>query len=341
MAITIYCDESGFTGANLLESNQPYFVYCGIKLTEEEKIEINSYIRDRHVVQSKELKCTSLLKTDNGKKLILEIFKKYSKHARIIYCDKKYTLACKIFEYAIEPNLKSNYSAYSSGFHVYISNCLYRYFVEQGEDAEQLFRKFLNTLRGEKKESIFDFEHNDINSPVLEWVFDIVKYNPEVFYNEITTEGKIDGWILDLTSTCLWGILSDWGKNDPLRVICDNSNVFKDNFLLETLNKMGEVGNRTEILDITVGFKLEENIITKDSKLDVGIQVADIFSSTVSYALRNKGDKFSKEILKIMFKNCLCHPATFCVTPDLIEPTKKQLEFYSEFMKDIYIHQRS
>lgn len=40
MAQTIYCDESGFTGNNLSDLDQPYFVYADVAITPEEATEI-------------------------------------------------------------------------------------------------------------------------------------------------------------------------------------------------------------------------------------------------------------------------------------------------------------
>lgn len=49
--MTIYCDKSGYTGADLLEKNQPHFVFSGVSLTEDLKQEIKDLIHSNYRVQ--------------------------------------------------------------------------------------------------------------------------------------------------------------------------------------------------------------------------------------------------------------------------------------------------
>lgn len=337
--MTIYCDESGYTGADLLEKNQPYFVFSGVSLTEDLKNEIKDLIHFNYRVQG-EIKGKNLVQNDLGQKALLKVFNQYSSNARIIYHDKKYALAAKIFEYAIEPNLVSNHLAYSTGFHKFVSTGLYAYFVTSTDNAEHIFQSFLDSIRGEWKNSIFDIEHTD-KEFLIWWLFEIVKFDPQVFYDEITDTGKISPWILDLTSTSLLGILNEYGRGDKeFKVVCDNSNLYKDNDVIKSLNHIGRHGKKAKFLNEYIGYKLKEDIVTVNSKKELGLQIADIFATSVGYSLRNRETDFSKEILSLVHKNCLCNP-TYCIMPDFkSEWTDEQADFFYKFMHLIWARQR-
>ncbi|QMW03176.1 DUF3800 domain-containing protein [Spirosoma foliorum] len=104
----IFCDESGYTGADLLERAQPYFVYSGIKLDDKATGEIKNYIYSNYNIQNSEIKGKLIVNNQKGREVISHIFKRYGKFARIVFHDKKYALAAKIIEYGIEPYLTSS-----------------------------------------------------------------------------------------------------------------------------------------------------------------------------------------------------------------------------------------
>lgn len=337
----IYCDESGYTGADLLEEFQPYFVYSGVKLDDETTKEIKNYIYNNYNIQNGEIKGKLIVSNKKGQEVIKHIFRKYSRIARIVFHDKKYALAGKIVEYGIEPYLSSNYIFYNSKLNDFLATGLYASFITKDESAETFFEDFLLLMRGKKTLVETSFHSISKDNPLLEWIIEIVTHNPTIFFEEIqTSTGEAERWILDLTVTSLLGILTDWSKKgDKLNVICDNSKVFIDNPVFETFNEMGLVGSRTEFLGIKLGFNLEGDIINADSKENVELQIADLFSSTVFYCLKNQDTQFSKEIMKIVFKNSICTPHSFCVMPKIKSHKKefeKKKDYYYSLMQLIY-----
>jgi len=323
----IYCDESGYSGDNLLEAEQPFFVYSDVYLSDNEINEIHSIIQKNYHVQSNELKGKDLVKTGRGKNIIKEIFFRYSKSARIIYVNKKYALAAKIFEYAIEPLLSGNSKYYGMGFHKFISIYLYTYLSTKKQEAEDLFVNFLGILRGKKIEELFSINPNVMPDYVCKMILEIAAKNAKAIYEEITTGGEIDKWILDLTMTSLMGILTEWNKSKtPLKVVCDESNLFLNNPIFERLNEIGLNDSSAMFLGTKIGFHLTEPIILEASKSSLGIQIADIFSSTVNYSLKNPHLDFSKYILARVHNNSLCSPNTWCIVPDYDVMNTKNLK---------------
>jgi hypothetical protein len=91
----IYCDEAGFTGNNLLNPDQPYFVYASVLLDPNEARETVERIMKNYHVQGSELKGRNLVKYNKGRKAITEILEKFSNSVCLCVFQKKYNLACK------------------------------------------------------------------------------------------------------------------------------------------------------------------------------------------------------------------------------------------------------
>ena len=91
----IYCDESGYTGVNLLEPNQPHFIYGALNINSDEANEFVSKIKSEYKLQGPELKGANLIKFSNGRKAIMDVFDAYKLDMKAVAFEKKFTLACK------------------------------------------------------------------------------------------------------------------------------------------------------------------------------------------------------------------------------------------------------
>lgn len=289
-----------------------------------------------------EIKGANLVQNEKGQKAIIKLFQKYASKARMVYCNKRYVMAGKIFEYAIEPNLKSNLFAYKVQFNKYIATSIFEYFSNNGNKEEEILNLFHSHLNGKPMpKTIFDLNVNEIDHEILKWVIDIVQYKPETFYDEIMEGGEVATWILNLTSTCLMGLLSDWGKNNSsLKVVCDNSNVFKEPRILSAINSIGTNENRIQILDKKIGYSLIEEVKLGNSKDFQGLQIADLFASSLGFALKNKNLAFSRTILSAFVRNSICNP-TYNIEPEYsLLQSKKKIELYTKIMKIVRDLQR-
>src|SRR5271157_4905329 len=102
---TIYCDESGFSGNNLLDREQEYFVFASLAMEPEEaRCIVDQATRDFRL-QGNELKGSRLLRTPQGQRAISLVIKKAASRAKMVIHLKKYALASKFFEYIFEPAL--------------------------------------------------------------------------------------------------------------------------------------------------------------------------------------------------------------------------------------------
>jgi hypothetical protein len=103
MDAIFYIDESGNTGTDWLNNEQPYFVYGGWLLMNKNKIQAEKYLNNiLSKQQGLELKSKNILKKKDGIKLFLEIFNTMINEYNAIpffgITEKKFMVAAKIVE---------------------------------------------------------------------------------------------------------------------------------------------------------------------------------------------------------------------------------------------------
>jgi hypothetical protein len=305
-SITVYFDESGYTGENLLKSDQPTFSYATVKIDNSKAEELVESIFKKYPkqTQSGELKATTLLKTEKGKQAILDILNTLRDDIKISVSDKKFALAAKFFEYMIEPVISSKNSIfYQLKFHKYIANVLYMSLVI-GQDnlAKELFKRFEKLIRNKQESNFNDLLaliDENIESASEEFIKKLllfIQIHKQVVWDELKDLPK---WTVDLSIMALNALFSELGKNgDEIIAYCDSSKpIFEQKDIFN--NMMG----RTDIVyspfltedgaKIPMTYNLKElNLV--DSKDYKAIQLADIVAGTSAYIFRmfsqNKDD---------------------------------------------------
>jgi hypothetical protein len=314
MIQTIYCDESGFTGTNLSDKDQPFFVYTSLALDALKAEElVTQVIRDFHL-QSDEIKGSKLVKFSRGRKALSFLLGECLTSSRSLVFEKKYALSCKLFEYILEPALApKNRIFYDLGFQKFVSTLLYADLCIKSASAEELFSGFERLMRSQSTNN-FDslFAQRTVKRRSRSVAREIVTFwhaQQQAVRDELSTIkslGAIGLWTLDLTDTALFSLLCHWGqKFDQLDVNCDESKP-----LFEYLNVpdglfAGMIG-REDKQFVTVGnrqhcvtFNLMRPIALVDSKAVPGIQIADAVSGSLAFALRNKNDQTAQEWLSM------------------------------------------
>jgi hypothetical protein len=95
----VFCDESGFSGNNLLDQEQPYFVYSAVAADPGSAYEfVSKLVCDFHV-QGGELKGSRLLRYNKGRQAIGEVLNRYGDSFRVAVHHKRFALASQLFEY--------------------------------------------------------------------------------------------------------------------------------------------------------------------------------------------------------------------------------------------------
>src|SRR5688572_14091461 len=118
----IYCDESGFTGPELLRGS-PYFTYSSIAIEPDEASELVARIIRDYRIQAAELKGRKMLRHPRGRRAVEDVFKKLAGRTKTGVFEKRFALAGKFYEYVFEPPLaKQSGIFYAARFHLFIAN---------------------------------------------------------------------------------------------------------------------------------------------------------------------------------------------------------------------------
>jgi Protein of unknown function (DUF3800) len=328
MIQTIYCDESGFTGNNLSDKDQPLFVYTSIALNPQRAAELVAQVMRDFRLQAAEIKGSRLLKSLRGRKAISFLLGECLTVSQSVVFNKKYALACKLFEYIVEPAISDkNWIFYNLKFHKFVSTLLYAELCIKSAPAEDLLVGFEQSMRSQSAENLDSlFAQRTLRRRTRSVAKEIVTFwhaQQKAVTEEFTTiksTGATGRWTLDLTDTALFSLLCHWGqKFDQLDVFCDDSmplcTYLKENGLFAVM-----IG-REDKQFITVAdeqhcitFNLLRPVALVNSKTTPGIQVADAIGASIAFALQNPEDPTAKEWLSRLFSGSAISPAS--MVPD-------------------------
>jgi hypothetical protein len=295
----IFCDESGSTGNNLMDPGQPFFSYASIAISHDEALDCVSKMVTDFRINKGELKAKNLLSNHRGRKAITRLLEQYRDRILISIFDKKYSLACKLFEYAFEPTVASHNSIfYTAGFHEFIANSLYLYFKAGNSLAEAIFDDFQGTMRsldGQASKYLF----GAVRLPEAEVILDLVRRfcfsNRQAIQRELDSlqNCSVGQWVLDLADTALYGHLGEWGnKYSQLDVYCDTSQALIH--IADTMTTM--IGREDKVYSSfgdkkqSITFNLSQKISLVKSSEYPGVQLADLVAGASIFAMRNKDD---------------------------------------------------
>lgn len=297
----IYCDESGFTGNNLLDKSTPFFSYAAVATNQAEAQLFVEEITKEYRVQADELKFQKLVRYNRGRRAITEVLKTFSSQTKVSIYHKKYSLACKFFEYIFEPAIASQSSIfYNIGFHRFIAHLLYFYFEQRNEYAESIFENFLNMMRemnDERLMSVFIQQAPSESWSALSLVKEFCICQRTAINSELDSlRGSGTGkWILDLTDSSLTSLLADWGQEcKQMRVFCDRSKPLEEEHPVyrAMVNNDKKLFMELDGEEHPLTYNLVDVPRMVDSKNHPGIQIADIFAGafTFVYGQRLKGN---------------------------------------------------
>lgn len=290
----IYCDETGFTGNNLLDEEQRYFVYSSIAIEPRQSDELVNRVVKDYKLQGNELKGSRLIKHERGLKAIRWLLSECREESRLIFVDKPFTLACKFHEYIFEP-LYSDSSGifYESGFHKFIANSLHKEWSDGSVAARGLlsdFQELMRTKDPDIAQHLFSGGSGGDSTSGRIMLFAFL--HKDAILREIEKLRDLDPakWILEATQTSLFSLLTHWAtKGEELEVYCDDSKPlaaqkdFLDHFV-------GRESSEFKMLSVQEPIRfpnLSGPIQLVNSCMHSGIQIADALGAGLCYALNN------------------------------------------------------
>jgi hypothetical protein len=147
MAITnIYFDESGNTGTELLDPQQPYFTTGSTDIPEDEAADIIKRCFPRH--KAAELKSKEIFKRHQGRQAFLSFAKEVALQPERFVAtkiNKRFTVLCKMVDHLTEPVLHAaGYDFYKDDYAARYANMAYFAFENflSKEDSTALFKAY-------------------------------------------------------------------------------------------------------------------------------------------------------------------------------------------------------
>jgi hypothetical protein len=235
MAIrTLYFDESGFTGYNLLDPAQPIFAIASVDVEQQRALDILTDSFPKY--QGTEFKFSNIWGSNNRVGLL-----KYAEHLRsfaelsFIYISvKRFAVLTKIVDFLIEPYLTdAGYDFYGDGFCWKYSNYIYFGFTQFAppELLDALLRNYQAFSRNPSLKSLA-LLHSQLrimaasSDEPVKLFLEQMELGANLFldYHNIDTFGGSD----ELQATTMFAIVSHWRQKYPedFAVVHDASSNF-------------------------------------------------------------------------------------------------------------------
>ncbi|MFN8195643.1 MAG: DUF3800 domain-containing protein [Nocardioidaceae bacterium] len=97
-AVEVACDESGFSGTNLLDPSTPVFTHASVDLRADEAAALLDSLRSRHRWSIDELKSGQLLRSPHAVEARARLLGSLSGRAHVVVVDKEFFLATRVVD---------------------------------------------------------------------------------------------------------------------------------------------------------------------------------------------------------------------------------------------------
>ncbi|MGO4123568.1 DUF3800 domain-containing protein [Inquilinus sp. YAF38] len=286
----ISCDESGFTGNDMLNKEQPFFAYASHDLELAEAEALVAEARGRFPIQMKELKSSKLLKTNRGRDFLEHILARIEGRYIVTIYEKRLSIMCKLFEYIYEPVLQNNnYIFYKNNMHRFVAMYLYMQLIDAPMvDLIAEFEKFMRSLDPSDAPTFFSHDINLENDDLLNTIIRFARgYNVTIVHEarDLMGIGDSGKWILDLTSSAVFSHLTAWGeRHDILEVVCDDSKPLLSivGFFDAMINRPDRVSTDLFNKERNITWNMSKPIAFTSSDSHPGIQIADLIAGVAA-----------------------------------------------------------
>lgn len=335
MSNIIYCDEAGITGNNLLDSEQPYFVFASVNIQSEAAEDLVARTISDHNLKVSELKGSQLIKSTNGRKAIVFVINQCRSLAQLNFYNKKYSLAGQFYQHTFDEIFAEQAPMfYYIGFNRFIANALYLGLITENPLAVATITDFQSLMRQKGDatipKEIFSLTASDPIANLIETIILFCHINKNTILSQLDPLLNVPSeprWILELSYTALSDLLSYWGeRKDSIEVNCDFSKPIRDQ-----LSDFGRWVGCHEKTNLTfgrgsgsIGFNLAKPICLVDSRSHAGIQIADVLASALCFAMNHREDDYSWDV----FERLIPFINERSVSPDLDEVDIRELKPY-------------
>lgn len=303
MESELYFDEAGYTGADLMNQDQPYFCLASVCFTDEELNKIKS---DIGLDPSRnEIHFIKLHKSKAGRAVLRKLFSHYllnKEHVVFGHALKRYCIYAQIVNTVIETFFyEHNINIYENRKNLLLANALYSFAVLHANQAlvSSFENTFVDMMRNPKVETVAEFYRKTdelrINKDTCEQFQDLLSQIPITITTIKYAFVSNNPFYMDNTLTMFVSIMQKWyeKKRAEMNVKFDESKpIALQNKLIEELRDM-------DISETLVGYDERKHIYPLPMKqIDLvksesffGVQIADAIASAVVFILNNKNQK--------------------------------------------------
>jgi hypothetical protein len=233
LALTIFCDESGFSGNNLFLDKDRHFVYASVAIANDEAVEIVKKIRADSGTKADELKFEKLGGTPRGLEAVRWFLEMHGTKVGIFHADKKYATAGKFFECVFEPVLRPRKPIfYDIMLHRFVSMLIYEAWAGGDPVATELLQDGQDLVRGRKqphelqrlfREPLHRLDGDDPLTAITAFSY---AYRSGILreLDVVGTDPDLKRWAMDISNGALNETFHHWGDGgEEIEVICDDS----------------------------------------------------------------------------------------------------------------------
>lgn len=337
-------DEAGFTGPDLLNKQQPYFVYASHDLTVEESTSLIGELRTKyHLHQGNELKAKNLKRRRSWGRIVADVCGATRGRAKVVVHNKKMALAGKFVEYFFEPVLADQSTLfYRIDFHRYLMTTIFVLLrdgpIEYAQLAEQM-QRFMRTFDPADAPDIFSTGRSQ--AVEMDRVLRFCRGYSQVINDRSESlrpdTGHGGNWTLDLTSTALFSLLFFfWGHKHPrLRLLCDDSKPLADGVGL--FNAWVGRDQATSFTDGRALHEIRGNLVAPaefgSSDTHPTIQIADLLAGLSLEALSAPGEAATYAAGWLQEHQFHAHSIEFL--PDLSTTSDRRVRIGREILKEL------
>lgn len=299
---TIYFDESGNTGQDMLNKEQKVFVLASVNYNDKELEEIKEVFEMSDEVHFKNLKNSST----GRKKIISFLNHKLIQEEHIIFyvAHKEFNVCGQITDLLIETVMFENgFDLYRHGKNIAYANWIYYFgnFFWDKTLYQDLIEKFVNMVRVKNVEAVNSFYI--IASKLLDSVKEKSVVKPIVDSERYITKimESIDKYSIDVTFSTFLVLCDKWYKKskNKIDVKMDTSKQIEHyKHYIDHTEKIAKMS--PEVIEIgydirKITFPPQINSLEMvDSKNEFGVQCADLIASAISFMYNNENGKFAK-----------------------------------------------
>lgn len=307
----IFCDESGHTGANLLDETQPYFAFASNNFDDETTFRFLDIVKTE---QAMEAKFKNLKKSSPGRKKLITLFKNKDfcdKHLVLNIYEKEFYVITKLVDLIIEPILHHRgIDLYRGKMHLATSNLLY--FSLKNETTSFAFlNSFVDMVNSininlweqfvEQGKKILESSNNSKLKDILEIVLN--KNNCNIWFGKEELKDSLEPSISAICDTAIKWYCKE---EKEFEIICDVSkpiNRAKDT-LFQKLTKLKKHSDTIFVNGKNVPISLIFNAL-KDVKFESSInspqiQLADLCAGLINHCYKNKRNRQKDDLSKLV-----------------------------------------